>query len=139
MTINNSFGAISGALDPDSKDAIEHADSYYESIRKMKNDYQRIASNTGYSEDQVLAIKNYLFVDRHHLTEGHTRFSTDFRIAQSWQRMIDGKNIRDSDHVLLKHELLEMEYVAQGMTQDEAHRLATKEYNYYEATEKERG
>lgn len=32
-------GAISGALNPDSKEAQEHAKRYYEAVRHMKNDY----------------------------------------------------------------------------------------------------
>ena len=131
-------GAI-GALDPDTEEADDHADLFYKSVRKMKTDYKSIAKNTGYSEEDILKIKKYLFIDKHVLSDGHMRFKTDFRIAQSWQRMMSGNDIRESDYMLIKHELLEMEYVKQGMNQDEAHKLAAIEHNYFEATEKERG
>jgi len=53
-----------------------------------------------------------------------------YDMALSWQRLIDGKNIKEMDIILLKHELAEIEFMLQGYTFEEAHELAEKEYNY---------
>ena len=132
--INN--GATSGALDPNSERAIKHTKNYYESIRKMKTDYIRIANNTGMNENEIKEIKEYLFIDKHNLTEGYKRFDESFDITQSWQRLIDGRNIKEHDIILLKHEMLELKNVKNGLTQNEAHIIASKEYNYSEAVER---
>lgn len=42
------------------------------------------------------------------------------------------------DYVLLNHELEEMRYVKMGYTQQEAHDMANKRFNYQELVEKER-
>ena len=129
-------GAISGALNPDSEEAEKHAEQYYEAVRRMKTDYISIAKNTGMSEKDILEIKNYLFIDKHDLIGGYKRFDLSFHIAQSWQRLIDGKKIKEQDMIMLKHELTEIGLVKSGMTQNQAHINATKIYNYHEATER---
>lgn len=123
-------GAISGALNPNSKEADEHANRYYESVRHMTNDTVRIAKNTGWKQSAIEQIKNYVFVEEHDLIEGHKRFTPSYDMAQSWQRLIDGKIIKEQDWVLLKHEYLEMKLVEKGMTQDEAHIVASKKHNF---------
>ncbi|GHU59654.1 hypothetical protein FACS1894133_6880 [Clostridia bacterium] len=60
------------------------------------------------------------------------RFDADYDIAVSWQRLIDGRNIKEMDLVLLRHELAEYNYMQKGMNYFEAHRLAEKEFNYSE-------
>jgi hypothetical protein len=128
-------GNISGARNSVPKGEGEHAKRYYPSIRKRKNDYKHIAKNTGFSEQDILAIKNYLFVDTHDFL-GNNRFDLDDDIAKSWQRLIEGRNIQKHDITLLRHELMEMELIRNGMTQHEAHILASYKHNYSdEATE----
>ena len=46
-------GGITGGLDPTSERATAHAIQYYESVRHMTNDANRIAKNTGFSKDKV--------------------------------------------------------------------------------------
>ena len=133
----NMSGGISGALDPESKEAEIHAEQYYESVRNMKNDYINIAKNTGFSENDIKEIKNYLFVDKHELTDGYKRFRPYFEIAQSWQRLESGINIREQDIILLNHELTELRLVKSGISQDDAHIEASKIFNYRKAIEKE--
>ena len=133
----NIAGAISGALNPNSEEAIEHADRYYESVRKMTTDAESISQNTGYSIEEIQNIKKYIFFDIHDLGDGRTdRFDSDFMMAQSWQRLIDGKDIQEHDFTLLKHELLERKYENQGIPHSKAHTLASNEYNYSEEAEK---
>ena len=122
-------GAISGALNPYSKEANIHAIKYYESVRHMKTDVKRISKATGISELKIYKIKQHVFIKEHNLIEGKKRFDPDYEMAQSWQRLIDGKNIK-KDIVLLKHEYAELRYMEKGLSQNEAHIKASKKYNF---------
>lgn len=122
-------GAVSGALSPDSKRAEKHAEQYYESVRHMKTDTDKISRNTGISKDKIEKIKNHLFIKEHDLIDGKRRFDPSYDIAQSWQRLISGKQI-EKDLVLLNHEYLELSLMEKGYTQDAAHIEASKKYNY---------
>ncbi|MCR5479439.1 MAG: hypothetical protein K6F27_06210 [Ruminococcus sp.] len=51
-------------------------------------------------------------------------------MAQSWQRLIEGKNIQPHDITLLNHEKMEQKLMKQGLSQEEAHALTEKKYNY---------
>ncbi|MGI5829791.1 MAG: minor capsid protein [Bradymonadia bacterium] len=121
-------------VDPEGEDrkrAEEHAKTYYGLVRKMKTDVVRIANNTGYSYKDILRIKEHLFLKEHDLEEYGVRcFFPDFSIAQSWQRLIDGRDIKQHDLTLLKHELKERELMMQGMSQAEAHIEASKQFDY---------
>lgn len=123
-------GAVSGALNPDSERADEHAKRYYESVRKMKTDVKRISKNTGYSEDLVQSIKDFIFMEKHDLGDRIDYFDPDYKMAESWQRLIDGKNIQQHDITLLKHEEMEHNLMQLGYSQDEAHNMTSQTYNY---------
>ena len=124
-------GAISGALDPDSDRAQIHAKQYYESVRHMKNDCERIAQNTGFSKQEIETVKRYVFLEKHDLGgEEEELFFPSYEMAESWRRLIDGKEIQNHDITLLKHELMERGLVEKGLSQDEAHRITSKKYNY---------
>lgn len=129
-------GAISGALNPYSKEANKHAEQYYKSVRKMKTDINRISENTGYDKETIQSIKNFIFMDKHDLGDGkYDYFDPSFEMAQSWQRLIDGKNIQPHDITLIKHEVMERDLMRAGLSQDEAHRLTSKTYNYKKESE----
>lgn len=124
---------ISGAIiDPNSKEATKHARLYYEEIRHRRDDILKIANNTGYTPEEILRIKNYLFMDMHDLETGYRRFDENFHIAQSWQRLSekDSKLIKPHDFTLIKHEILEMSLIDNGMNQNEAHIYAEGTFNY---------
>lgn len=125
-------GGISGAIsDPLSKRATIHAKMYYEEIRKNHADVKRIAANTGFTSDQIMLIKNYLFFDLHELYDGVRRFDVSFEIAESWRRLaFDPKNIKPHDITLLNHKLMELKLVSEGVSQDEAHIITSRKYNY---------
>ena len=53
----------------------------------------------------------------------------DYMMAESWQRLIEGKP-EVHDFTMLNHEMLEKELMKQGMTQENAHLEASKKYNY---------
>lgn len=119
----------SGALNPYSKRAEEHAIRYYESVRHMKTDIYKISKATGIATDKIEKIKNHIFIKEHDLIDGHRRFDPSYYIAESWQRLING-NFEEKDIVLLKHEYAEILYMNKGMSQNEAHIKASKLYNY---------
>lgn len=112
---------MSGALNPDSKRAQEHADRYYESVRHMKNDVNRISTNTGFSKDEISKIKEFIFMEKHDLGGIEPEyFYPSYEMAESWQRLIDGKNIQNHDMTLLKHEITERQCMKQGYSQSES-------------------
>lgn len=121
---------ISGARNPWGKAASKHANLYYAFIRSIDTDAAHIAANTGFSEDVIREIKRYLFLDSHELWDGVRQFDPDYMIAQSWQRLMEGKHILPHDLLLLQHEALERSLVQAGRTQDEAHIIASRKFNY---------
>lgn len=130
-------GGISGAItDPYSSEATAHAELYYEEIRKQHTDVLKIAKNTGYSYQQIQMVKNYLFYDYHDLGGEFKQFDPCFEIAESWRRLAyDPQHIQHHDLILLKHEINELQLVAQGFDQDEAHDFTNVEYNYTMASD----
>ena len=54
-------------------------------------------------------------------------------MAQSWQRLIEGKHIEKRDIVLLHHEFLESVLISEGLTASEAHEKTQEVYNYVQA------
>lgn len=123
-------GAVSGARNPHSKEARAHAERYYGLVRSMKTDVSRIAKATGFAEEDIRAIKYYIFMEKHDLGGKEPEyFAPDYMMAESWQRLIDGKP-ELHDMTLLNHEILETELMQEGMPQDEAHIIASQKYNY---------
>ena len=75
----------------------------------------KIASYTGYTPEQILKVKNYLFMETHILSTGIKRFDASFEIAESWQRLADMQEyVQPHDKLLIPHELMEMELVTRG-------------------------
>lgn len=128
---------VTGAriTNPDTKEARKWAEAYYEEIRHKSTDYVKIAERTGITVEQAKAIKQYLFFDKNkynELLKKRERFDPDPAIAQSWQRLAEGKNILSHDITMIKHELYEMEIKKKNpnMSHNDAHRLASNKYNY---------
>jgi len=125
-----------GALDPNSAAAEKHSETYYEAVRKMTTDVGKIAKNTGFDEQEIKRVKEHVFYKVHDLGDaGKRRFYSSYNMAQSWQRMIDGREIKAHDIVLLKHELMEIDLMDKGLSQQEAHDLANEKFNYRKALE----
>ena len=129
-------GGISGAItDIYSKEANKHAELYYKEIRKMSTDVERISKNTGFSFDQILLIKNYLFINYHNIDGKYKRFDPCFPIAESWRRLaFDPKHIQPHDLILIHHELCEYDLILKGDNQSEAHEKTSKLFNYAKAS-----
>jgi hypothetical protein len=131
-------GAISGAIiDAESPEAKAHAKMYYEYIRKIRNDIEKIADNTDFTKDQILLVKQYVFYSEHELDSGFERFAPDFYMAQSWRRLaFEPQNIQPHDIMLIRHELYEMALVTQGVPYREAHEMSNnKGLNYQKMCE----
>lgn len=124
------IGLISGGRNPESKEASQHAKTYYAFVRKATSDIDKIAANTGIDRGEIQAIKKHLFIEEHNLIDGKKQFDPDFMIAQSWQRLWDGKHIQIHDLTLLKHEEMERKLMRSGLDQDSAHIATSKIYNY---------
>ena len=128
MGITEASGAIPRS---DFKRMDAHAERYYEEIRKRTSDVVAIAKNTGFSVVDVETIKRHIFFDTHDLgAEIPLKFAPDYDMAVSWQRLVEGKDIKEMDIVLLNHEITETKLMAQGLGYDKAHKLAEQEYNY---------
>ena len=56
-------------------------------------------------------------------------FAPDYMMAESWQRLIDGRP-EHHDITLIKHEIMERQLVASGISQKEAHIITSEKYNY---------
>ena len=128
---------ISGAriTDLNSAEADEFAEMYYEEIRHFSTDSKKIADNLGKEESDIRKIKAYLFEDDSLIdpdTGESRKFDQDCAIAQSWQRLMNGKDIKLHDKTLIEHELLEMKIKQEnpGIDHVKAHELASEKYNY---------
>lgn len=133
--VNDIIKSGARITDPFSKEAEKFAEMYYPEIRKFSTDVKRIAEHLGKSEGDIKKIKAYLFEEAS-LFDSDTgiwrRFDPDCSIAQSWQRLMVGKDIKPHDRTLIEHELLEMRIKESnpGIPHDKAHELASQKYNY---------
>ena len=115
---------------PYSKPAMEHASRYYGLVRKMSTDVGKIAKNTGFPIEEISRIKSFIFLEKHDLGDGkYEFFAPDFAMAESWQRLIEGKPEKH-DLTLLQHEIMENRLMHEGLSQEQAHLEASKKYNY---------
>ena len=116
-------------LNPYSQEGDDFARLYYAEVKSFRTDVNKIAKNTGYNEKDIEKIKKYLFYT--------PSFKPDCAIAHSWQRLMLGKDIKEHDYLLLKHELYEMQ-IKKGnpsISHIDAHTIATHKYNYQKAVD----
>jgi hypothetical protein len=74
----------------------------------------------------------HIFFTEHDLGfDAPVRFDPDYNMAISWQRLIEGISIQEEDHILLRHELLELTLMeTKRLKYDEAHIRASEQYNF---------
>ena len=129
-------GALTGAIRGDDKESRErmerHAARYYEELRKRDANsiIERLASSSGLDKESVELAYRHLIIEEHVLDDGVHTFDSDYDIAQSLQRLIDGGDVYAHDIALLQHEALEADYMLDGLSYDDAHRKANERYNY---------
>ena len=133
--IEGMSGGDSGGLRGKSdKEQEKHAVMYYESIRnrKSKSDIQAIAKHTEFSEEQISAIRDHVFINEHVMEDGaKKRFHPDYRMALAWQRLENGKGT-EADLLLLHHEFLELTIMQEcGYNYNTAHPIANEKYPWY--------
>ena len=131
-------GAIRRPMTSGRKRAEDHAARYYEEIvnRDRADTVRKIASAASMSVEDAGRAFDHLFIEEHELGGTVKRFDPDYFMAQSIQRLIDTGGALPHDLILFKHEALEARYMADGMTQREAHAMANKRYNYQRELEK---
>lgn len=102
--------------------AQQRAEQAYERIRNDVGDVAEIAKNTGMPVEDIQAIKDHIFNEEHLLDRyvdyGEpavtSRFDPDPRIADSWDRLRSGQDIKPEDLQLLQHELAESQYMKEN-------------------------
>ena len=126
------------------KDFIKAEKHAYLTYDKIKNSNQelekrKIYSNIGkfkemkdFTKEDVDIAFNHVFNDIHILKDGKSLFHPEVNMAESWERLITGKDIQSHDLILLKHERLEHDYmyVRGNMDYDTAHAKTDETYNY---------
>ena len=131
-------GAQSGVINPASKRGERKADALYEQIRKSDTDIasitltiKELAPDLSITFENIKSIKKHLFFEEHDLIGGIRRFDPDADMADSWIRLKNGvKSALPHDMTMIRHELCEMQLVAQGIPREKAHEIAESKYNY---------
>ncbi|SIJ47256.1 NAD+--asparagine ADP-ribosyltransferase [Mycobacteroides abscessus subsp. abscessus] len=126
-------GALNDTNDPYQKKRNKHANVYYQSVRRRnkKIEIDIISRNTKLNKNLVKRAYEHLFINKYSLDGGINRFHPDYYIAVSWQRLREGKNIKEQDLVLLRHEALE-HYLMNKYNYKyiDAHKIVERKYDY---------
>jgi hypothetical protein len=114
----------------------KQAKDFYTARLRNDNDVVAIAKNTDFCYEEILAIKNHIMVEEHLFSDGTVRkFNPDIDQALAWQRLMENK-ARDTDILLLRHELRELKYMRDtGCDYETAHAFSTKKYDWQTAVE----
>ncbi|MGV3080471.1 hypothetical protein ACEE44_09865 [Streptococcus sp. 32226D021BW] len=126
--------------------AEKHAYLTYERIKNSNQDLEKrkIYSNigkfkemNGFSKDDVDKAFERVFNNVHELNYGKELLAPDIDMAQSWERLISGKNIQSHDLILQKHERLghDYMYVIGKLDYDTAHKKVDELFNSSEAVD----
>ena len=111
-------------------DAIKNSNQILEQT-KIFNNVQKYSEMKDFSKKDIEIAFNHVFNGLHDLYEGRMLFTPDPEMADSWTRLISGKNVQPHDLVLLRHERMERDYMLHDkMDYDEAHEKTNKFYNY---------
>ncbi|WP_081254674.1 minor capsid protein, partial [Staphylococcus capitis] len=102
-------GALSNKNDEYGVKRRKHAQTYYNSVKNRDKlaEIKTIANNVNMNEKAIKRVYEHLFENKYLLDNGIKQFDPDFYMAQSWQRLREGKNIKSMDVIMLKHEALE--------------------------------
>lgn len=132
-------GALNDINDPLGTKRAIHAEKYYNSIinRDKNTIINKLSMNGNIEISEAENVYNHVFKNKHIFKSGDIKkFEPDYDMAQSFQRILEGKNIKPHDYTLLKHEVLEFEIMSKyNMTYEDAHAIAEKQYNYSQELE----
>ena len=128
-------GALTDKNDPTGQKRYAHAVAYYEQLRNRKRSgvISTISNRVGMKKEHAEQAFNHLFIEEHDLEDGRHRFSPDYDMAQSIQRVLGTGEMLEHDKILFPHEYLESKYMNHGFDQRRAHELANLDYNYEDA------
>ena len=130
-------GALNAKNDPLGRKREAHAKRYYEELtnRKPYTVINKIEKNGNISKKSAKNIFNHVFVESHRFADGSTHmFDPDYDMAESFRRILDGKDIKSHDIILLKHENLELNLMKKyNLVYEDAHNLAVRKYDYEKA------
>ncbi|MCX4963344.1 hypothetical protein OHA98_00650 [Streptomyces sp. NBC_00654] len=95
---------------------------------------------TGFSSQEITAIKKHVFDTEHPIKDYETgkvvvrKFDADAEIADAWIRLRSGNSLPE-DRLLLEHELAELAPSPEnpGATYQEAHRVAIETHNWQDS------
>ena len=122
-------------MNPRSKKAMKFAEKFYEEIMCRTDDIRKIAEFTGYTVDQVLLVKNHLFIHDHYFGNSINQFEPCFEIADTWQRLSDKPEyVQLHDKLLIPYVLSEIRFIIDGLPQYYAHLNACEAFNYPKET-----
>lgn len=115
----------------------KQAKRYYQERMNDDADIIKISSNTRFTEE-VKQIKNHMMSDDILFKNGEIRnFDPDIDQALAWKRLISGENIKETDYLLLEHELEEVKIMeAMEIPYENAHKLANQKFNWEDEIEK---
>lgn len=115
----------------------EQAAKYYSERLADDTDIHVISKHTDFSEDEVRKIKYHMMSDDIVFKDGSVRkFDPDIDQALAWKRLVEGENIRETDLLLLKHELEELNIMhQQHMVYEDAHEIVNQKYNWEQTIE----
>ena len=122
-------GALSNKNDEYGVKRRKHAQTYYNSVKNRDKlaEIKTIANNVNMNEKAIKRVYEHLFENKYLLDSGIKQFDPDFYMAQSWQRLRKGKNIKSMDVIMLKHEALEHFLMNKyNLSYKEAHILSEK-------------
>ena len=85
-----------------------YAPQSYQKIRET-DDLEKIAKNTGFSQNKIAKIKEHIFFKEHQLDDGIRLFDPDPDIADAWFRLQEG-DYNNQDIRLLEHEYFEARF-----------------------------
>jgi hypothetical protein len=129
------YGAYTDHNDPDYKAREKFANDYYDQILHRNRDAEitAVAQNTNMSYQDIEKIFAHVFELKHLFKNGRIKkFDPDYDMAQSWFRLREGKNIKEHDLILLKHELMEAKIMVDSLdiVYEDVHAEVEKIYNY---------
>ena len=115
----------------------QQATRYYGERLLDDTDIVAISNHTNFSVEDITKIKKHMMSDVIKFKDGTAKpFDADIDQALAWKRLINGDNIKETDVLLLRHELEELTVMhEQNIVFEDAHLNANKLYNWEKAIE----
>lgn len=130
MSSGAKYGAYNDKNDPFNKKRQRHADMYYDEIRNSgaESFINAVSKNTDIDKETISKAYKHIFEDDH-------GFHNDYDMAESFRRLRTNDHIQNHDKVLIHHEALEHDIMAENphMPYEEAHRMAEQSHDYMTA------